>query len=118
MDSIMEDVADTIDFIRTKLPADVADKVDVDRLATCGGSAGGWLSLLAGTGIVRPPPKVVLAIYPITGSTDAFFTTPQKPKVSYEAAPVDRQVVAPYLDPKADVSSSSTRFEPRVNMYS
>ncbi|TFK57021.1 alpha/beta-hydrolase, partial [Heliocybe sulcata] len=51
MPEIVSDVADALAFVRDALPAKLASdanvKIDTARIATCGSSAGGWLSLLA-----------------------------------------------------------------------
>lgn len=70
-----------------------------------GSSAGGFLSLLAGTGIgykasgLDPPPRVagIVAIYPITDLEDQFWTTKQHP-VSYMGRVIGKDEVSPFLD--------------------
>ena len=97
---IMEDVKDSISFIRNELPQHVPEgAVDVKRLAVCGSSAGGYLALLAGL-YVHPKPNVVVAIYPITDPLGAFFTNLQPAPMGLYAAMEEE--LAPYLDPKAE----------------
>lgn len=87
MPGIMKDVKALMDYLRS--PAfleDTEGRVDQDRIVVSGGSAGGWLALLAASGIgfeatgLAPPapPTAVAPLYPMTDITDRFFTTPQR----------------------------------------
>jgi acetyl esterase/lipase len=85
---ILEDTVDAIAYVRDTLPAKVDNRIDPRKLAISGGSAGGWLALLAGipvegvVGALVPPPTCVVAIYPITDVDTPFYITKQRP-VSY-----------------------------------
>lgn len=63
---ILQDVQDSIRFIRTELAShlDNPSAIDQTRLAVSGSSAGGYLALLAGL-YVDPKPNVILPIYPM-----------------------------------------------------
>lgn len=86
---ILEDTVDAIDFVRKVLPGRLDGKIDPTKLAVSGGSAGGWLALLAGIptkgqpgAVVDPPVTCIASIYPITDVDTAFYTIKQRP-VSY-----------------------------------
>jgi len=85
---ILEDTVDAIKFIREELPGRLEGKINPSKLAVSGGSAGGWLALLAGIPVDGQPGAVVpgvtcsVGIYPITDVDTAFYTTKQRP-VSY-----------------------------------
>ena len=85
---ILEDTVDAVKFIRQTLPGLVEDRINPEKLAVSGGSAGGWLALLAGIpldgqpGSVTPPVTCMVGIYPITDVDTDFYTRKQRP-VSY-----------------------------------
>jgi acetyl esterase/lipase len=83
---IMEDIKSAMDFLRSPEFAEATEnRIDASKLVVSGGSAGGWLALLAGTGVgfkacgIEPPaaPSVIAAIYPITDLLDPFWNTRQ-----------------------------------------
>lgn len=83
---IMADIKAAMDYIRSPEFAEATGgRVDASKLVVSGGSAGGWLALLAGTGVgfkacgIEPPaaPSVVAAIYPISDLLDPFWNTKQ-----------------------------------------
>jgi acetyl esterase/lipase len=105
---ILEDCKSAIDFIQSSplFKSAINNSVDSSRLIVSGSSAGGWLSLLAGTGIgysacgLQPPSGIsaVAAIYPITDLLDPFWTTKQNP-VSYVGRVIGKEEVEPFISP-------------------
>lgn len=86
MPDIMSDIADCVEYIRgDEFREATGGKADARRMTISGGSAGGWLALLASTGVgfeacglkAPAPPLVCAAIYPITDLLDPFWTTKQ-----------------------------------------
>ncbi|GAA6007141.1 hypothetical protein JCM10207_001523 [Rhodosporidiobolus poonsookiae] len=113
---ILEDIASLLSFIRSdKFVAATGGRVDPSKVIVSGGSAGGWLALLAGTGTgfeaagLAPPekPLAIAAIYPITDLMDPFWVTKQHP-VSYAKRVFTESEMAEYLDP----NSAKTTFVP------
>ncbi|KAK0436996.1 Alpha/Beta hydrolase protein [Armillaria borealis] len=114
---------------QTKFPAILSDcKAAIDFLFTPdGSSAGGWLSLLCGTGIgfkasgLDPPEKGrvkgIAALYPITDLLDPFWTTKQYP-VSYFKRVIDKEELGAFLDHKGEKVASSALDSPRNVFYS
>jgi hypothetical protein len=94
-------------------------------MVVSGSSAGGWLSLLAGTGVgyaacgLEPPEAVsgIAALYPISDLADPFWTTKQHPKVSYMPRVILDEEVAPFIDPAADAVGSSAPESKRSIFY-
>lgn len=83
---IMADIKACIEYLRSPdFAVETGGAVDQSKVIVSGGSAGGWLALLLGSGVgfqacgLTPPahPTGVCAIYPITDITDRFWTTPQ-----------------------------------------
>ena len=112
---ILADAKAALDFLSTEEFKDATQqRVDSSRVVLSGSSAGGWLSLLAGTGIgfeacglsVPRPVRGIAALYPITDLLDSFWKTKQRP-VSYMDRVIDSAEVAPFLDPSAPKTSSS-----------
>ncbi|KAK4702248.1 hypothetical protein P7C70_g3976, partial [Phenoliferia sp. Uapishka_3] len=113
---ILSDIADFLNYIRS--PAFLAltyGSVDQSKIIISGASAGGWLGLIAGTGIgftacgleVPETPVAIAAIYPISDLEDPFWKTKQHP-VSYWPRVIEKEEMAEFMDPKAkEVSSSS-----------
>lgn len=92
---IMADIKACIEYLRSPaFASETGDAVDQRKIVVSGGSAGGWLALLLGSGVgfeacgLTPPahPLGVCAIYPITDITDSFWTTPQHRKPAPGAA--------------------------------
>lgn len=113
---ILEDVQDSIRFIRTKLAShlDNPNILDPSRLAVSGSSAGGYLALLAGL-YIDPKPNVILPIYPITDPLGEFFRDPQPPAMG--RALVSSDAVAEFMDPSAEPVANNAGDSPRQNMY-
>jgi len=122
---ILSDCKAAMDFVRSPaftLATD--DRVDASRMVLSGSSAGGWLALLAGTGIgyaacgLEPPAPVsgIAALYPITDLSDPFWTTKQHP-VSYMPRVVPDAEVAPFLDPAAAKVAFTTLDSKRAVFY-
>ncbi|PIB02308.1 hypothetical protein CB0940_01092 [Cercospora beticola] len=113
---ILQDVQDSIRFIRTELAShlDNSDAIDQTRLAVSGSSAGGYLALLAGL-YVDPKPNVILPIYPITDPLGTFFTNPQPPAMGRPLKP--REELAEFLDPSAAPVANNPGDSLRQNMY-
>lgn len=61
LQSIVEDIKDAINWIRTE--GVKLYNIDPDKIAIIGSSAGGYLSLLAGTGILGFKPKAIVSFY-------------------------------------------------------
>ncbi|GFZ47069.1 hypothetical protein JCM24511_04811 [Saitozyma sp. JCM 24511] len=125
MPGIMADIKAVMDYLVS--PAFLSETnhaVDQSKIIVSGGSAGGWLALLLGSGVgfeacgLQPPakPLAVAPLYAMTDITDRFFTTRQHP-VSYIKRIIDHAEVAPYLDPKAPQSSWSALDSPRSKCY-
>jgi len=112
---ILEDVKDCITFIRNELPKHAGDgAVDVSRLAVSGSSAGGYLALLAGL-YAEPKPQVILPIYPITDPIGGYFVVSQPP--SFGGPLIERETVAPFLDPSGEVVAFNEEDSKRQSMY-
>lgn len=122
---ILADCKDAIDFLRSESFAKATDnRVNSSKIVLSGGSAGGWLALLSGTGIgfiecgLEPPPPVagIAAIYPITDLLDPFWTTKQPP-VSYVGRIIDRSELEPFVNPNDAKTSSSAEDGKRRMFY-
>lgn len=122
---ILADIAAAMAYVRS--PAFLAltnGAVDQSKIIVSGGSAGGWLALLAGTGVgfaacgVEPPakPLAIAAIYPISDLEDPFWTTKQHP-VSYLPRVIEKQEMQAYLDAKAPPTSASSPDSTRSGFY-
>ncbi|KAK5173929.1 uncharacterized protein LTR77_002610 [Saxophila tyrrhenica] len=115
---IFRDVKDCISFIRSSLPARLAEAglknvVDVSRLAVSGSSAGGYLALLAGL-YIQPKPQVVVATYPMTDPLGPAFAMPQPPPTGYSVP--SAKAMAPYLDRSAEVVANCEPPDPRMDL--
>jgi len=86
MPGIMADIKACMDYLQSpEFLSKTGGAVDQSKIIVSGGSAGGWLALLLGSGVgfeacglpAPKPPLAVAAIYPITDITDKFFTTTQ-----------------------------------------
>ncbi|KAF5360758.1 hypothetical protein D9756_004433 [Leucocoprinus leucothites] len=110
---ILADCKAAIDFLRSdKFAQATGNRVDASRLIVSGSSAGGWLALLAGTGIgfkasgVEPPTGIagVVAIYPITDLLDPFWSTKHRPVVYLDRIIEDHEM-ATFVDPNSEKTS-------------
>ncbi|KAJ7647213.1 Alpha/Beta hydrolase protein [Roridomyces roridus] len=122
---ILADCKAALDFVRSAAFASATgNRVDTTKIITSGSSAGGWLSLLTGTGIgyaacgLEPPAPVagIAALYPISDLADPFWTTKQHP-VSYFPRVVPDEEVASFVDPNSGKVAFSTLDSPRSVFY-
>ncbi|WRT70061.1 uncharacterized protein IL334_007055 [Kwoniella shivajii] len=122
---IMADLVSIMAYLRSPAFSSITgDSVDQSKIIVSGGSAGGWLALLIGSGVgfracgLQPPekPLAIAPIYPITDLLNPFWITKQHP-VSYYPRIIDRSELEPYLDPHAEVTSFSTLDSPRAKFY-
>lgn len=86
-ESIIEDIKDAISWVRTEATRWYG--FDVDKMAIMGGSAGGYLSLLAGTMALKP--KAIVSFYGYGDILGDWYTEPSgyycsKPKVDRVSA--------------------------------
>ncbi|KAF8998727.1 Alpha/Beta hydrolase protein [Cyathus striatus] len=104
---ILEDCKDAIEFLHSLEFANVTgNRIDPSNLVLSGGSAGGWLSLLCGTGIgfkasgleFPRPVKGIAALYPMTDMLDPFWRTKQRP-VSYMDHIIPDEEMKSFIDP-------------------
>ncbi|KAF9458520.1 Alpha/Beta hydrolase protein [Collybia nuda] len=122
---ILADCKDAMDFIRSETFAKATgNRVNSSKLVLSGSSAGGWLSLLCGTGIgyeecglERPAPVTgIAAFYPITDLLDSFWTTKQSP-VSYVGRKIEHSEIAPFIDPSGPKTTASPLDGKRSMFY-
>jgi len=122
---ILADCKAAMDFVRSPAFAQATgNRVDASRMVVSGSSAGGWLLLLAGTGIgyaacgLDPPAPVsgIAALYPISDLADPFWTTKQHP-VSYMPRVIPHEEAAPYVDPNAEKVGFSAMDSKRGIFY-
>lgn len=73
-EKIIEDVQDAINWVRTK--ATEWYDFDITKIAIMGGSAGGYLSLLAGTMDIKP--KAIVSFYGYGDLLDDWYTLPSE----------------------------------------
>ncbi|KAL8286976.1 hypothetical protein RQP46_003982 [Phenoliferia psychrophenolica] len=125
MGGILADVAAAMAYVRS--PAFLAAtnySCDQSKIIVSGGSAGGWLALLAGTGIgfeacgIAPPakPLAIAAIYPISDLEDPFWKTKQHP-VSYFPRVIEAKEMQAFLDADGAETSSSSPDSARSSFY-
>jgi acetyl esterase/lipase len=126
MPAILSDCKSAIDFLRTEqFKTATEGRVNTAKIFVSGSSAGGWLALLAGTGISyhesgeRPPRGIhgVVAIYPITDLFDPFWTTKHRP-VSYLDRIIDHSEMETFVDPNSEKTSWSDPTGKRSMFYS
>jgi hypothetical protein len=105
----------------------VGGRASAERgLVVSGSSAGGWLALMAGTGIgfaacgLRTPktPTAIAALYPISDLAHPFWSTKQHP-VSYWPSVIPRNDLEQYgyLDPSSLKTTESALTGPRSVFY-
>jgi len=125
MPGILADCKAAMDFLSSpEFAAATGNRVNPSKVVVSGSSAGGWLSLLCGTGIgfkacgLEPPRPVagIAAIYPITDLLDSFWTTPQHP-VSWEDRVIPRSEVETFLNPSSLKISASAVESQRAIFY-
>jgi acetyl esterase/lipase len=112
--SILEDVLDSLNFIRIELSSRIETPtlLDTDRIAVLGSSAGGYLGLLVSV-FAQVKPRVVLAIYPITNPWGSFFSQPQP----HALGRIEKSLMAPFLDENAPTVSDPDPASERSKMY-
>jgi len=122
---ILADCKAAMEFVRSPTFAlATGNRVDSSKMVISGSSAGGWLSLLAGTGIgyiacgLDPPAAVsgIAALYPITDLADPFWKTKQRP-VSYFPRVIPDEEVASFLDPASSKVAFSAADSDRAVFY-
>ncbi|KAM0750260.1 alpha/beta-hydrolase [Meredithblackwellia eburnea MCA 4105] len=122
---IMEDIASLMAYVRSPTFLEkTGGVVDQSKIIVSGGSAGGWLALLAGTGVgfaacgLASPatPTAIAAIYPISDLNDPFWSTKQHP-VSYYPRVIPEEEMKEYLDPTTAKRSWNKAEETRSNFY-
>ncbi|KAJ8507260.1 hypothetical protein ONZ45_g10352 [Pleurotus djamor] len=126
--AILSDCASAVSFIASSSEFRNATKgrVDGTKIVVSGSSAGGWLALLAGTGIgyaacgVESPAALiagVAAIYPITDLLDPFWTEKKTNGVNYFDRVIGHDEVAQYVDPSSVKTCLSASDSPRSIFY-
>lgn len=123
---ILADVADLLRWIQDPAFDDAtAGCADASRVFVSGSSAGGWLALLAGSGlgfeacnVASPPrPTGIVALYPISDLLDPFWNTKQHP-VSYFPRLIDGpKELGQNLSPASKVLTYSALDDPRSVFY-
>lgn len=122
---ILADCKDAISFIRSpKFASLTSNRIDASKLILSGSSAGGFLALLAGTGIgytacglEKPEPVTgIAAFYSITDLEDPFWTTKQHP-VSYFKRVIGKEEVEPFISPDDTKVVSSALDSKRSIFY-
>jgi acetyl esterase/lipase len=123
--AILSDCTSAIDFLRTEEFAKATEgRVNTSKLFVSGSSAGGWLALLAGTGIgykvsgERAPRGIrgVVAIYPITDLLDPFWTTKHRPVVYLDRI-IEHSETETFVDPNSEKRSWSDPTGKRSMFY-
>ncbi|GAA5973917.1 hypothetical protein JCM11641_001219 [Rhodosporidiobolus odoratus] len=104
LDDAIQDVRDACEFTRSgKLDQELGGgKVEGERLAVTGASAGGALAVFAAYSL-SPPPKVCYSLY---GSTDLLHPSYNAP-VQFPSGHIDHSEVASHLDSHGPVVSHS-----------
>lgn len=125
--SIISDVADVVRWIHSSHFREITNNIsDPKRVFLSGSSAGGWLALLAGSGlgfkacnIEQPPtPLAILAIYPITDILDRFWNTKQHPVSYLHGRLIDgNKELGQYLDPTGPAVTFSNDNSDRSQFY-
>lgn len=124
MPDILSDCKAAMDFLQSPQFAEkTGSRVDTSRIVLSGSSAGGWLSLLAGTGIgfeecgLQKPTPVsgIAALYPITDLLDPFWKVVKRP-VSYMNRIIGHEEVQPFIDP-ADAKTCFSALEDRRAIF-
>ncbi|EKM75485.1 hypothetical protein AGABI1DRAFT_116328 [Agaricus bisporus var. burnettii JB137-S8] len=123
--AILSDCKSAIDFLHSdEFTKMTGGRVDASKLFVSGSSAGGWLALLAGTGIgykasgVEPPQGIsgIIAIYPISDLLDSFWTTKQRPTVYLDRI-IEFSEMETFLNPNSEKTSWSEATGKRSMFY-
>ncbi|KAL7422745.1 hypothetical protein Q5752_002037 [Cryptotrichosporon argae] len=136
---ILSDSSALITFVRTRLNDHLAHskehsayKLDVDRICLSGGSAGGYLALIAGLPAAGTDEAVggyrgeldahggaircLAPFYPISDLTHAYWATKTDP-VPWWPNSIAHETVRPFLNPRDPPSDSAVWGEPRSMLY-
>lgn len=137
--AILETLADAdsaVNYVRTKLNDKLAAigesaRVDPDRIVVSGGSAGGYLALMAGVptpqrvpdadvGGHRGPlgwvPKGIAVFYPITDLAHQFWQTKTDP-VPWWGKSVPHEAARPHINPRDPPVATAVSGGPRSILY-
>lgn len=90
-------------------------KIDPKRIALVGHSAGGYLTLLAGTRL-RPPPEGLVSFYGYGDLTGAWLTQPD-PFYNQREAVTDQRALEAIGDPAAACDPSAPALDKRFQYY-
>ncbi|WRT63971.1 uncharacterized protein IL334_000898 [Kwoniella shivajii] len=134
---ILDDVTHLITYIKTKLndrlkKEDKDYSIDVNRICLSGGSAGGYLALIAGLNVPanlneediggyrglkdKNGITCLAPFYPITDLTDKFWATETDP-VPWMGTSVPHSDAKPHLNPKSPPICSTPSGGPRSILY-
>ncbi|WVQ71055.1 hypothetical protein IAR50_000580 [Cryptococcus sp. DSM 104548] len=134
---ILSDVTSLLNFIRTKLndklvkEGQETHKVDVERICLSGGSAGGYLALMAGLQVPKEVSdedvggfrsgaegiKCLAPFYPITDLTDKFWATETNPVPWMNGTSISHAQAKPHIDTKAAHICTAVSGGPRSILY-
>ncbi|KAK9766712.1 hypothetical protein K7432_004018 [Basidiobolus ranarum] len=127
IEEIFQDVKDVVEWAKSELPQQIGpEKVDTESIVIAGGSSGGYLALLTGL-YLDPPPKAIIALYPMADPTHPNVNTATKPNPPLgRDSLIPFEEVAQYLDEKSVPSShpslglniKATQFEGRAKAFS
>ncbi|ORY29969.1 Alpha/Beta hydrolase protein [Naematelia encephala] len=132
---VLSDITALMAYIRTKLNARLEQdgqgdhKIDVNRICLSGGSAGGYLALIAGLEVPKEASeedvggyrggeniKCIAPIYPITDLTDEFWATEVNP-APWMSRSITHAEAKPHIDTKAAPVYTSASDGPRSVVY-
>ncbi|WVQ97096.1 hypothetical protein IAU59_004206 [Kwoniella sp. CBS 9459] len=135
---ILDDITQLLVYIRTKLNDRLTKEgkkdhlIDTSRICLSGGSAGGYLALIAGLAVpkgagdevvggYRGLPdksgiKCLAPFYPITDLTDKFWATETDP-VPWKGTSVPHAEAKPHLNPKSPPICTAISGGPRSILY-
>ncbi|KIR67713.1 hypothetical protein I314_02130 [Cryptococcus bacillisporus CA1873] len=135
---ILSDITALLGYIQTKLndrlvkDGKADHKIDVSRICLSGGSAGGYLALIAGLrvpdevgdeelgayrGLKNEAIKCLAPFYPITDLTDKFWATETNPVPWMNGNSISHAQAKPHLDTKAAPVCSAVSGGPRSILY-
>ncbi len=102
---IIDDVRDAFLWIRTKAST---LRIEADRLAVCGGSAGGYLTLMAGL-VVNPKPKALVSYWGYGDIVGEWYSRPDPFYLRQPAVTREEALSAVGSQPIAEPSPESNR---------
>ncbi|AAW42699.2 hypothetical protein CNC04030 [Cryptococcus deneoformans JEC21] len=135
---ILSEVTVLFDYIQTRLNDRLVKdgkgdhKIDVSRICLSGGSAGGYLALIAGLrvpdevgdeeigayrGLKNEAIKCLAPFYPITDLTDKFWATETNPVPWMNGNSISHAQAKPHIDTKAAPVCSAVSGGPRSILY-